>query len=58
LIRAQRSWIWARPGEDMGCAGCHDDKAQAPANHWPMALNRFDTPIVLGETSRAKATGH
>ncbi len=58
LIRAQRSWIWTRRGEDMGCAGCHDDKAQAPSNHWPLALNRFDTPIVLGENSGAKATGH
>ena len=57
VMHAQRSWVWTRPGEDMGCAGCHDDKAQAPANHWPEALNRFDTPIVLGETIRAKATG-
>jgi Hydrazine synthase alpha subunit middle domain len=58
LIRAQHSWVWARPGEDMGCAGCHEDKAQAPANHWPMVLNRFDTPIILGESRGAKATGH
>ncbi|HET7841350.1 MAG TPA: hypothetical protein VFM21_07080, partial [Terriglobia bacterium] len=54
LVRAQRSWVWARPGEDMGCAGCHEDKAQAPDNHWPLVLNRFDTPVVLGELSRAK----
>jgi hydrazine synthase alpha subunit-like protein len=54
LIRAQKSWVWTRPGEDMGCAGCHDDKAQAPDNHWPLVLNRFDTPIVLGESDRAK----
>jgi Hydrazine synthase alpha subunit middle domain len=58
LIKAQRSWVWARTGEDMGCAGCHDDKAQAPPNHWPLALNRFDTPIALGEPPSAQATGH
>ncbi len=54
LIRAQRSWVWTRPGEDMGCAGCHEDKSQAPDNHWPLVLNRFDTPVVLGESSRAE----
>lgn len=48
VIRAQRSWIWARPGEDAGCLGCHEDKALTPENHWPLALKRLDTPIPLG----------
>ncbi len=48
VIRAQRSWIWARPGEDAGCLGCHEDKALAPENHWPLALKRLDTPLPLG----------
>jgi Hydrazine synthase alpha subunit middle domain len=56
VIRAQRSWVWTRGGEDMGCAGCHEDKAQAPANHWPMVLNRFDMPMILGESNLGKAT--
>lgn len=47
-IRAQRSWIWARSGEEHGCIGCHEDKAQAPDNEWPQALRSFDTPIRLG----------
>lgn len=48
LIRAQRSWIWARPGEERGCVGCHEDKAVAPENRWPLALKRFDMPTRLG----------
>jgi hypothetical protein len=48
VVRAQRSWIWARPGEEHGCVGCHEDRAIAPENRWPMALRRFDTPILVG----------
>ncbi len=48
VIRAQRSWIWSRPGEERGCVGCHEDKSVAPENRWPLALKRFDTPTRLG----------
>jgi hypothetical protein len=48
VIRAQRSWVWARPGEEHGCVGCHEDRAVAPENRWPLALRRFDTPTCLG----------
>jgi hypothetical protein len=48
IIHAERSWIWARPGEHRGCPGCHSDKALSPANHWPLTLKRLDTPIHLG----------
>jgi hypothetical protein len=48
VIRAQQSWIWTRPGEEHGCAGCHEDRALAPENRWPLALRRFDTPTGLG----------
>lgn len=47
VVRSQRSWIWARSGEEHGCVGCHEDHAVAPENHWPMALRRFDTPTRL-----------
>ncbi len=47
-VRAQRSWIWARAGEEHGCVGCHEDKAVAPDNRWPLALKRFDMPAQLG----------
>ncbi len=48
VIHEQKSWIWARAGEDRGCAGCHENPALAPENHWPLALKRFDTPTPLG----------
>jgi hypothetical protein len=47
VVRAQRSWIWARSGEEHGCVGCHEDRAVAPENRWPMVLRRFDTPTRL-----------
>jgi len=47
VARAQKSWIWARSGEEHGCVGCHEDRAVAPENRWPMALRRFDTPTRL-----------
>jgi hypothetical protein len=48
VTRRQQSWVWARPGEEHGCVGCHEDLAVAPENHWPLALRRFDAPICLG----------
>jgi Hydrazine synthase alpha subunit middle domain len=56
LIRGEKSWIWARPGEQRGCAGCHADKALAPENRWPMTLKRFDTPTHLDQYENASAT--
>jgi len=53
VIRAEKSWIWARPGEQRGCAGCHSDKALAPENRWPLTLKRFDTPTHLAERQNA-----
>ena len=54
-IRAERSWIWARPGEQRGCSGCHADKALSPENHWPLTFKRLDTPIHLRGTAHAAA---
>jgi Hydrazine synthase alpha subunit middle domain len=48
VIQAQKSWIWSRGGEQRACIGCHEDKALAPDNHWPLALKRFDSPIQIG----------
>jgi hypothetical protein len=55
VIRAQRSWIWSRPGEERGCVGCHEDKSVAPENRWPLALRSFDTPTRLGVEPETKA---
>jgi hypothetical protein len=48
VVRQQQSWVWARPGEEHGCVGCHEDRAVAPENRWPLALRRFDAPTCLG----------
>ena len=48
VVRGQKSWIWARSGEEHGCVGCHEDRAVAPENRWPLALRRFDAPFCLG----------
>lgn len=58
VVRAQRSWIWARPGEERGCVGCHEDKSVAPENSWPQALRRFDTPTRLGLEMDATRAAH
>ena len=55
LLVAEKSWIWARPGEQRGCAGCHADKALAPENRWPMTLKRFDTPTHLDKNENASS---
>jgi hypothetical protein len=52
-IHEQRSWVWTRPGEERGCPGCHENKALAPENRWPLALKRFDTPTLLGVKDHA-----
>lgn len=57
-IRAEHSWIWSRPGEQRGCAGCHSDRAVAPENRWPMTLKRFDTPTPLGGDRSASREAH
>ena len=48
LVHAQKSWIWARSGEERGCVGCHDDKAVTAENTWPLALKRLDSPARIG----------
>ncbi len=58
LILAEQSWIWARPGEQRGCSGCHGDKAVAPENRWPMTLKRFDTPTHLDKNENASANAN
>jgi hypothetical protein len=55
VIRAQKSWLWARPGEEHGCVGCHEDKSVAPTNRWPLTLRRFDTPTQLGVDAQTAA---
>jgi hypothetical protein len=56
VIKAQHSWIWTRPGEENGCVGCHESKAVAPPNRWPLTLRRLDTPARLGLKNAPETT--
>ncbi len=58
VIHAQKSWIWARTGEDVPCLGCHESKALVPEDRWPLALRRSDTPIPVGIPSHSPSTRH
>jgi Hydrazine synthase alpha subunit middle domain len=58
VISAQKGWIWARTGEDVGCLGCHESKALAPGDHWPLALTRLDTPTPVGVLSHPQPGAH
>jgi len=58
VIYAQKSWIWARTGEDVPCIGCHESKALAPGDNWPLALKRPDAPIPVGVAANALSARH
>lgn len=58
VLRSEHGYIWSRPGEQRGCAGCHSDQAIAPENRWPMTLKRFDTPTRLTQGQNAARGAH
>jgi len=58
VLRKESGWIWSRPGEQRGCAGCHSDQRIVPENRWPMTLKRFDTPTRLGQNSTTARDTH
>ncbi|MEJ2008572.1 MAG: hypothetical protein P8Z30_10530 [Acidobacteriota bacterium] len=58
VIRAQKSWTWARTGEDVPCLGCHENKALVPTDHFPLALKRLDAPIPVGVPSHSQPQKH
>ncbi len=58
VIHMQKSWIWARTGEDVPCLGCHESKALAPPDRWPLALKRSDAPIPVGVPSSQQSVKH
>jgi Hydrazine synthase alpha subunit middle domain len=58
VIQQQKSWIWARNGEDVPCLGCHESRALVPGDHWPLALKRSDAPIPVGPPSKSQSLRH
>ncbi|MCG8306494.1 MAG: hypothetical protein MI975_03820 [Cytophagales bacterium] len=45
ILRGPSSWMWVRPDERRGCAGCHQDREIAPYNVVPKALE--SAPFVM-----------
>lgn len=39
------SWLWLRPNERRGCAGCHEDPELVPENRVPFAVRK--DPIII-----------
>ncbi len=58
VVRAQKSWIWARNGEDVACLGCHENEAMVPRDHFPLALKDLDAPFPIGLPAHAKTRKH
>jgi hypothetical protein len=58
MIHQQKSWIWARNGEDVPCLGCHESRALVPGDRWPLALKRSDAPIPVGLPSKPQSAHH
>lgn len=58
VVHQQKSWIWARTGEDVPCLGCHESKALVPEDRWPLALKRSDAPIPMGLPSKPQTARH
>jgi hypothetical protein len=47
VAAAEKSWFWARRGEQRVCVGCHAGPERAPENAVPQVLLRSTDPIKL-----------
>ena len=46
-IAAEKSWFWARKGEQRVCVGCHAGPERAPENAVPQVLLRTQKPVSM-----------
>jgi hypothetical protein len=47
VAAAEKSWFWARRGEQRVCVGCHAGPERAPENAVPQVLLRTTDPVKL-----------
>jgi len=47
IAAAEKSWFWARRGEQRVCVGCHAGPERAPENAVPQVLLRSTDPVRL-----------
>jgi hypothetical protein len=46
-VAAEKSWFWARKGEQRVCVGCHAGPERAPENAVPQVLLRTQNPVSM-----------
>lgn len=46
ILRGPSSWMWVRPNERRGCAGCHQDRELAPDNVVPKAMEKAPFAMI------------
>lgn len=46
ILRGPSSWMWIRPNERRGCAGCHQDREVAPSNVVPKAMEKAPLAMI------------
>jgi len=47
IVAAEKTWFWARRGEQRVCVGCHAGPERAPENAVPQILLRSTEPVHL-----------
>jgi hypothetical protein len=47
IVAAEKSWFWARTGEQRICVGCHAGPERAPDNAVPQILERSTKPAGM-----------
>jgi Hydrazine synthase alpha subunit middle domain len=45
VLHGPCGWIWLRPNERRGCAGCHEDHEMAPENRVPLSVKK--PPVAI-----------
>ena len=46
ILRGPSSWMWIRPNERRGCAGCHQDREITPDNVVPKAMEKAPFAMI------------
>lgn len=46
ILRGPSSWLWVRPNERRGCAGCHQDREITPDNVVPKAMEKAPFAMI------------
>jgi hypothetical protein len=60
VVAAEKSWFWARTGEQRICVGCHAGPERSPDNAVPRILDRSTKPAAMplpvhGQTAPGRA---